>query len=127
MHFLVWRQVVFTSAIVLLGLLLSWLASEWVGDRAVFGVVCSVGLCLIPGWMTIFMSALMWGPVMSVRLVMVATVNRLLFVIVGYLAVSSQWPDLGLLDFPVWLILVYLLSLAIETWLILTPASPIGL
>ena len=126
MHFLVWRQVVFTSAIVLLGLLLSWLASEWVGDRAVFGVVCSVGLCLIPGWMTIFMSALMWGPVMSVRLVMVATVNRLLVVIVGYLAVSSQWPDLGLLDFPVWLSLVYLLSLAIETWLILTPASPSG-
>jgi hypothetical protein len=127
MHFLVWRQVVFTSVMALLGLLLSLLASVVVGERAVFGVICSVGLCMIPGWLAIFMSALMSAPQMSVRLALVATANRLLFVVMGYLAVSSQWSDLGLLDFPVWLILVYLLSLAIETWLILTPASPVGL
>ena len=92
-----------------------------VGSAGVEGVVCSGALCLIPGWLTIFASHWFRASPQAVYLVVAAMVNRLLFVLVGVLTVSTLRPDLGFYEFLVWLIAIYMVALALETWLILMP------
>ena len=123
LHSLLWRQALFTLVMIVFCGLAAAVAYKWVGLRGVEGVVVAGIICLIPGWLTIFLSALMNQSRFAVYLVLVAMVNRMVFVLVGWFAVRTLRPDLGFREFTVWLLAVYLVALALETWLVLSPST----
>ena len=89
------------------------------GWLAVEGVGYSVALCLVPGWLTVFCGELLRSRDLSAYVVLVGTGFRLLFVLLGFLAVGALRPELGFVEFTVWLIPSYLVALALETAVIL--------
>jgi hypothetical protein len=117
------RQVVFTSGMLVCGGLAAAVAFGSVGLPGVEGVAYSVLLCLIPGWLTIYVSDFLRQSDLIEYVVLVGTSLRILFVLLGLFVVGELRPDLGFREFVVWLLASYLVSLALETWLVLTPAS----
>ncbi|MFN9721353.1 MAG: hypothetical protein ACK58L_21860 [Planctomycetota bacterium] len=73
--------------------------------------------CLIPGWIVVCLSG-----VSILRdeasVMMVQTMVRLLAVASVALAIRSLRPELGFVDFFAWLILFYLLAMAVEVCLL---------
>lgn len=120
---LLWRQAMFTLIMVGFCGLAAALSYRLVGLKGVEGVVVSGVLCLIPGWLTIFIGNLVKQGSLAVYLVLVAMVNRMVFVLVGVLAFKSLRPDLGFYEFTVWLLAAYMVALALETWLVLLPST----
>ncbi|HEY0983722.1 MULTISPECIES: hypothetical protein [unclassified Schlesneria] len=120
---LLWRQALFTLVMVGLSGLAAAVAFQWVGPKGVEGVVISGLLCLIPGWLTILIGGLVKQGSLAVYLVLVAMMNRMIFVLVGVLAVKNLRPDLGFYEFTIWLLTAYMVALALETWLVLSPSS----
>ncbi len=118
------RLAVFTLGMLVCGGLEAVIASGLVGLRGVEGVAYSVLLCLVPGWLTIYAGELMRHVDLSAYVVLVGTAVRLLFVLLGMVTISAIRPDLGFREFTVWLIVGYLASLALETWMVLLP-SPV--
>jgi hypothetical protein len=92
----------------------------WLGLE---GLAYSVGLCLVPGLLTVVMSDLLKNTGLSPYVVLLGGALRMAFVLVGLLVVSSIRLDLGFRQFTVWLLASYLVALAIETALILAPAK----
>jgi hypothetical protein len=117
------RQVVFTLGMLLWGVLAALLAFGSVGLPGVEGAGYSVALCLIPGWLTIFAGDLLKGGSLGVYVVLIGTGLRMFFVLVGLFVVGSLRPDLGFREFVVWLLVSYLVSLALETWMVLLPSK----
>lgn len=123
MHSLARRQVVFTAGMLIGGLLAALVAfrlSGWLGSE---GVVYSVLLCLVPGWLTLYISHLLNQGDQKAYVILVGTGLRMLFVLLGLVSVTALRPELGFREFTVWLLGGYLVSLALETWLVLVPAS----
>lgn len=118
------RQVVFTGGMLFCGCLEALIAFGLVGANGVEGVAYSVFLCLIPGWLTIYVSDLMRHRDLAAYVVLVGTGFRMVFVLLGLFAIGSLRPDLGFREFVVWLIANYLASLGLETWMVLSPSSP---
>jgi hypothetical protein len=116
------RQVVFTLGMLVCGCLEAAVAGAWVGLKGVEGAAFSLMLCLVPGWLTIYASGLLRHPDLAPYVVLVGTGVRMLFVLLGLFLVSSIRPDLGFREFTVWLIVGYLVSLALETWMVLLPS-----
>ena len=113
---------VFTFGMMLYVLLVSGLSFAVAGWRGVEGLLYASLLCLIPGWMTVFVSDLLKHRESSAYIVLVGTGFRMLFVLAGMVAVNSLRADLGFREFTVWLIVSYLVALALETWAVLVPA-----
>lgn len=120
---LLWRQAIFTLVMVGFCGLAALVSYRWVGLKGVEGVVVSGLLCLIPGWLTIFISSLVKRGSLAVYLVLVAMINRMVFVLVGVLAVKKLRPDLGFYEFTIWLLAAYMVALALETWLVMLPSA----
>ena len=120
---LLWRQAIFTLVMVGFCGLAALVSYRWVGLKGVEGIVVSGLLCLIPGWLTIFISNLVKQGSLAVYLVLVAMINRMIFVLVGVLAVQKLRPDLGFYEFTIWLLAAYMVALALETWLVLLPST----
>ena len=120
---LLWRQAIFTLVMVGFCGLAALVSYRWVGLKGVEGVVVSGLLCLIPGWLTIFISNLVKQGSFAVYLVLVAMINRMIFVLVGVLAVKKLRPDLGFYEFTIWLLAAYMVALALETWLVMLPSA----
>ena len=114
---------VFTLGMMLYVLLVSGLSFAVAGWRGMEGLLYASLLCLIPGWMTVFVSDLLKHRESSAYIVLVGTGFRILFVLAGMVAVKSLRPDLGFREFTVWLIVSYLVALALETWAVLVPAA----
>ncbi len=123
MYSLARRQAVFTLGMLVFGVLAAGVAFGVVGLRGVEGVCYSVLLCLIPGWLTIYSSVLLKGPQLTAYVVLVGTALRMVFVLLGLFAVGVLRQDLGFREFTVWVIFSYLVALALETWMVLLPAS----
>jgi hypothetical protein len=87
---------------------------------AVFGLSISAALCVVPGWL-VFLTASRYRDAGSQLPIVVigGSVLRLLFVLVGTLAVQGAWPGLGFKDFVLWLLVFYMATLAVETRLML--------
>lgn len=117
------RQAVFTLGMLVFGCLEAILAANWVGPKGVEGVTYSVLLCLVPGWLTIFVSGLLKNSEFVMVLVLVGGGLRTLFVLLGLMVLGTLRRDLGINEFVVWLIASYLVSLVIETWLIVVPTA----
>jgi hypothetical protein len=115
------RQLVFTLGMLVCGSLEAALAGALVGLSGVEGVVYSVLLCLIPGWVTIYVSHLLRHPAYSAYILLVGTAARLVFVLLGLLVISLIRPDLGFREFTLWLIVGYMVSLVLETWAVVLP------
>jgi len=117
------RLAMLTTGMLVVGLILGAIALGVAGWLGVEGVAYSVGLCLVPGWLTLLLSELLRVRSLSPYVVLVGGALRMLFVLVGLLVVSTLRPDLGFRQFTVWLLVSYLVALAIETGVILVPAK----
>ena len=117
------RQAVFTIGMLVFGGIAAAVAFGAVGLKAVEGVCYSVLLCLVPGWLTIYSGVLLKRPELSAYIVLVGTGLRVVFVLLGLFVVGALRPDLGFREFTVWLVISYLVALALETWIVLLPAS----
>jgi len=113
-----------TIATLVLWLLLLFPAWWLAGLEALEGLSYAALLCLIPGWLVIWLSKLMGSSGQQApMLAMAGSVFRMLFVLLGTIVVQSLRSQLGLREFLVWLIVLYLATLLIETLLILAPAT----
>lgn len=121
MHSLVRLQLLFTTGMLCCGCLEAAVAYLWVGATGIEGVLYSILLCLIPGWLTIYSSALLKQTQLAVYTVLVGTGLRMTFVLLGLLGIGAIRPDLGFREFVVWLIPSYLAALAIETSVLIAP------
>lgn len=77
-------------------------------------------LCLVPGWL-VFAFHSLYGTAAPTASLLVGMAGRMAAVLMGALAAKAIRPELDLKSFALWLGLFYLLSLAIETKLLLTP------
>lgn len=117
------RLVTLTVGMLAVGLALGVIAFGIAGWLGVEGLVYSIVLCLIPGWLTLLFSEFLKTRGLSPYVILVGGALRMLFVLLGLLVVSSFRPDLGFRQFTVWLLASYLVALAIETAVILAPAK----
>jgi F0F1-type ATP synthase assembly protein I len=113
---------VFTLGMVLFVLLAAGPSFAVAGWKGVEGLLYASLLCLIPGWMTVFVSDLLRHRESSAYIVLVGTGFRMVFVLAGMVVVNALRADLGFREFTVWLIVSYLVALALETWAVLAPA-----
>lgn len=89
------------------------------GIDGIEGLSYAAGLCLVPGWVVFLLIAL-YGTA-GTQAAMVAlggTALRLVFVLVGVLAIRAVRPHLGFWDFIVWLLVFYMATLFVETLLV---------
>ena len=124
------RQLTFTGGMLLASALeagIAWLLANngFAGDQGVEGVGYSSLLCLIPGWLTIFSADVMRRQGAAAYVVLVGVGLRMLFVLAGLFIVRSQRPDLGPAEFLVWLVVNYLVSLSLETWIVLAASASV--
>jgi hypothetical protein len=83
----------------------------------------AAALCLIPGWL-VFAFYSQYGTAAPLAVFLIATAGRMAAVLIGALAVKAVRPDLNMMAFALSLGAFYVLSLAIETKLLLkTPAE----
>ena len=115
------RLAVFTIGMLIFTAIAAGVAYGVVGWPGVEGVLYSSALCLVPGWLTVFISDLMKHGDSSAYAVLVGTGLRMVFVFLGVLAVGALRPMFGFREFTAWLVVSYLVALALETWVILAP------
>ena len=116
-----------TFATLVLWVLLLIPAWSLAGVPGLEGLSYAAVLCLVPGWLTIWMSRHVGAPSqLTALLVLAGTAFRLLFVLCGTLLVRATRSQLGFREFLVWLIVFYLVTLLVETLLILKPATATG-
>lgn len=96
----------------------AWLVADL---RGVIGLTISGMLCLLPGCIALGFKA--WLGSSQSAYVLVAGGLRLGFVLAGALGAKFAWPEFGLKEFFIWLVLYYLFVLAIETWLTVRNAA----
>ncbi|MBA3314977.1 MAG: hypothetical protein M3552_13395 [Planctomycetota bacterium] len=99
---------------------LAWAASR---PNVLTELSIAATLCLIPGWL-VFGIHSRYGTAAPLAVFLIATAGRMAAVLVGALAVQSARPDLDMKAFALFLGAFYVLSLAIETKLLLK--SPAG-
>ncbi|MEI8380882.1 MAG: hypothetical protein WCJ09_12180 [Planctomycetota bacterium] len=117
------RLLVLVLGMLVIGLLLAPIAYGTVGLAAIEGLGYSLLLCLIPGLLTLLLSELLRETSFSPYVVLAGGGLRMVFVLLGLLAVNSLRPDLGFREFTIWLLVCYLAALAVETAVILAPAA----
>jgi len=117
------QQVVFTAGMLIVGCMEAAIAFGLAGLKGIEGVGYSVLLCLVPGWLTIFAGDLLRHKNLAVYAVLLGTGLRVVFVLLGMFVINALRSDLGFREFTVWLISGYLVALALETWMVLTPPA----
>ena len=115
------RLAVFTIGMLIFTAVAAGVAYRIIGWPGVEGVLYSSALCLVPGWLTVFVSDLMKHRDSSAYAVLVGTGLRMVFVFLGVFIVGALRPELRFREFTVWLVVSYLVALALETWVILAP------
>lgn len=117
------RLLALTAGMLAVGLILAAVAYGMSGLLGVEGLVYSLVLCLIPGLLTVYVSDVLKKSEMSAYIVLVGGGLRMLFVLLGMFGVSALRPELGFREFTVWLIVSYLVALALETVIVVAPAA----
>ncbi|MBS0203120.1 MAG: hypothetical protein JSS49_09500 [Planctomycetes bacterium] len=117
------RLLTLTAGMLAAGVLLGVVAFGVSGYPGVEGLVYSIVLCLIPGLLTVYSGEFLKHRGLAAYIVLAGGGFRMLFVLLGMFAVSALRPDLGFRQFTVWLIISYLVALALETAVILAPAA----
>lgn len=117
-----WLLLVSVAAVLVLSLP-AVLVAGWSG---LLGLVLSAVLCLIPGLATVGLVSAVKVPSVRVWLILGGMLVRMCVVLVAALIVHQLQPQLGLLEFYIWLVVFYNILLLAETWLLLprTSAGP---
>lgn len=118
-----WRIGIFSAGVVLAWLLMAWPAHQLAGNWGLVGCSVSAILCVVPGWITLFVSGRLNGPAAAAFVALGGMVLRLVFVLgVGmglYLGIDV-FTQRSLL---VWLVVFYCITLALETALVIGPKN----
>ena len=110
---------VLTGAVALLWAVLAWPAYRVSGIVGLQGLILAALLCLVPGWL-VFWGASRYRVAQSAgAAVMAGGVLRMLFVLFGVLAIGKLLPAMGDWQFLLWVVPFYLVTLVVETWLLL--------
>lgn len=117
------RQAVFTLGLLGVGCLEAVIAWFLVGLPGVEGVGYSVLLCLVPGWLTIFVANRLRSSPVAAFAVLLGAGLRMIFVLTGLFAVRLLRPELGLAEFAIWLVVAYSAALGLETWIVVASES----
>ncbi|MCA9060032.1 MAG: hypothetical protein KDA85_16105 [Planctomycetaceae bacterium] len=110
------------AAILTVACVVGWMTCLWPawstgGSTRILWMTIAAICCLIPGWIVVFLSALaMFRNQMSE--VLVPTMVRLFLVAVTAILVRKIQPQLTFADFSLWLVMFYLLALAVEVLLL---------
>jgi hypothetical protein len=117
------RRAFRNSLTLTLGIAVGWvlllaLASLLSWPNITFEVTTAAALCLIPGWL-VFIFHSQYGTAAPLAVFLIATAGRMAAVLVGALAVRSWRSDLDTKAFALALGAFYVLSLVIETKLLL--------
>jgi hypothetical protein len=104
------------------GVILAAIAYGMSGWLGVEGLGYSLLLCLAPGLLTVYLSDVLKKTDMAPYVVLLGGGFRLVFVLLGMFGVSAARPELGFREFTVWLIISYLVALALETTIVLIPS-----
>lgn len=117
------RSLAYSQALFVLGMVLSCVVEAmaaywWIGALGVEGVVYSSLFCLVPGCITILIVGVTREGGLAAYSILVGIGLRVIFVIAGLLAIKAFRHDLGFREFVVWLIVNYLVALALETWVV---------
>ena len=109
------------TLVMALGWALLALPAWWLtGRRGIEGLSLAAALCLIPGWL-VFAIHSKYRTAAPLAALLASTAGRMAAVLFGALAVKALRPDLGMKSFGIWLGAFYVLALATETKLLLTP------
>jgi hypothetical protein len=111
-------QAVFVIGMLLAGVIEAPVAICWGGFGGFEGVWYSDVLCLLPGCITILIVSATQRTGLAAYTVLVGIGLRVIFVVAGLLVFKSVRPDLGFREFVVWLLVNYLVALALETWVV---------
>jgi len=112
---------VFCGLSVAFGVLLAgpaWLVAKTSG---LVGLATSAFLCVVPGCVALGCRRFLNQA--RETTVLVAGGLRFGLVLAAALVAKEYWPEYGISEFFVWLVLFYLFTLAVETWLILKPSA----
>ena len=93
------------------------------GLDGLFGLTAAALLCLVPGWL-VFAIHSRYGTAAPTAVLLIGMLGRMFVTLFGAIAILETWPELGMRSFGLWLGVFYMLSLFIETRLLLTP--PLG-
>ena len=88
------------------------------GDAGVQGLVAAALLCLAPGCVVLLIPVLMRQSRLAGLAALAAAVLRMVVVLTGLVAVALLRPDIPQLVFGGCLVMLYLVSLGVETWFI---------
>lgn len=118
-----WRIGILSAGVVLAWFLVAWPAHQLAGNWGIAGCSVSAILCVVPGWVTLFVSGCLNGPTAAAFVALGGMVLRLVFVLgVGmglYFGIDGFTPR----SLLVWLVVFYCITLALETALVLSPKS----
>jgi len=88
------------------------------GTLALEGLTYASLLCLIPGWVVVYVTARYPESGSQATAVLMGTGLRMAFVLVGMVTLKDLRPEFGHYEFQLWLILYYMAFLFLETLMI---------
>lgn len=105
-------------SVVAVTLLLLFPVSNRFGTAGVEGLLAAAAICLAPGCIVLLIPVLMQRSSVVGLAALAAGLLRMLFVLAGLLAVMTLRPDIPPMVFGACVVVLYLVSLCIETWLV---------
>ena len=96
------------------------LAFAFSGPRGLEAVTWAAAVCLIPGWLVFALQG-QYGTAAPLAALLFGVLGRMAVVLSAALAVKAVRPELEMKSFGLWLGAFYVLTLAVETKLLLTP------
>ena len=109
--------IVLTVAIAIGWAVCFWPARMIDAESGVWWMSIAAVSCLVPGWIVVFLSGLAIFP-NDLAAMMVQSMIRLFSVGSVAVVIRKLQPEFGIRDFFGWLIGFYLLSLAVEVWVL---------
>jgi hypothetical protein len=118
------RRLLLTAA----GLWLVAAGPAWLlaGARGIEGLTYAVLLCAVPGVVAVQFAAGRTGGQQALAGMLMGMGLRMAVVLVAALVLQNLRPDLGLVEFYVWLVLAYFVMLAVETRMLTSGDRPVS-
>ena len=118
MRLLFVQQFWLAATILAVSLSLGFPIASRFGETGVEGLVAAAFICLAPGCVVLLIPALMQQSRLVGLTALVAGVLRMMAVLAGLMAVVVLRPDIPPMVFGGCLVVLYLVSLGVETWFI---------
>ncbi|MDC0308337.1 MAG: hypothetical protein P8M30_03830 [Planctomycetaceae bacterium] len=93
------------------------------GTLALEGLTYASLLCLVPGWVVVYVTARYPDSGSQATAVIMGTGLRMAFVLVGMVTLRGLRPEFGHYEFQLWLILFYMAFLFLETLMLVKQSN----